>query len=736
VASVAIALALLAASCAREPQPPAPPAEAAAAATAPAAASAAPPAPSTQSAPPRPADERAAPPRRPFAEIFRGTGDFVAARPQRSALVDASGDFSINFVNADARDVAKAVLGDLLKLNYVVDPGVQGPVTIETSRPVSRDAVLAALEAALRLSGIALVKSPEGLYQLVPAANAARENGLERRQAGADGPGFGVEIVPLRYIGAQEMQHLLEPLVPSGAVQQVDAARNLLVIAGTRQELASMNDDVALFDVDWLSGMSFAFFSPQSVDAKTLAKELGQVIGGSGSPMASLVRLIPIEGQNTVLAISPQPRYLDELAKWAERLDRPGESDERRIYVYRVQHGRAADLAAVLTKLITGSGEAGSAAGAIRPGETAEAVIARPAGAGDAAGAELGAAPALGASALGIPAPAPRAGLAGPGAIPSPVPALDPETAPVEGRGASPREANRPRITADEINNAVLIMATPREYAALTATLRELDVVPLQVLLEAAIAEVTLTKDLQFGVQYFVQKGNNQLTLTNATTPITPSLPGFAYTFASGANISAILSALDTVTRVDVISAPEVMVLNNQTANLQVGAQVPIATQQATSVAAAGAPVVNSIEYRDTGVTLKVTPRVNQGGMVMMDVSQEVSDVASTTSSTLNSPTINQRKISSTIAVHDGETVALGGLIIDNRSKTKNGVPLLQDIPVLGQLFATDQDQVSRTELLVLITPHVVDSDQKAQSVTDELRRKLPLTRPVVEWAK
>jgi general secretion pathway protein D len=294
--------------------------------------------------------------------------------------------------------------------------------------------------------------------------------------------------------------------------------------------------------------------------------------------------------------------------------------------------------------------------------------------------------------------------------------------------GISLGEGAGAHITADEINNALLIMASPREYAVIEAALHELDVVPLEVLLEAAIAEVTLTSELRYGVQYFVQKGKNQALLTDTATPIAPSLPGFAYSFAS-ANIQVILSALEDATEVDVISAPEVLVLNNQTAILQVGDQVPIATQSAVSVVAGGAPVVNTIEYRDTGVTLKVTPRVNQGGMVMMDISQEVSDVAATTTSTLDSPTINQRKISSTVAVHDGQTIALGGLISDNRTKSKSGIPVLQNIPVLGSLFATTDHQDSRTELLVLITPHVVENAQKAQSVTEELRRKLPMTR-------
>ncbi len=288
-------------------------------------------------------------------------------------------------------------------------------------------------------------------------------------------------------------------------------------------------------------------------------------------------------------------------------------------------------------------------------------------------------------------------------------------------------------ITADEVNNALVILAAPREYAVIEAALRQLDTVPLQVLLEAAVAEVTLTNQLSYGVQYFLQKGRNQAFLTESTSSaIAADLPGFAYVF-SGNAIRTILSALEQVTTVNVVSAPQLLVLNNQTATLQVGDQVPIATQSAVSVAVPGAPVVNSIEFRDTGVILKVTPRVNEGGLVLMDISQEVSDVSQTTTSTLNSPTIQQRKIKSTVAVQDGETIALGGLIKDSRTHSRNGIPLLQDIPIVGGLFGVTSDEVMRTELLVLITPRVVESLQKARAVTEELRSKLPATRAVFQ---
>jgi general secretion pathway protein D len=280
-----------------------------------------------------------------------------------------------------------------------------------------------------------------------------------------------------------------------------------------------------------------------------------------------------------------------------------------------------------------------------------------------------------------------------------------------------------------------VVFATPAEYNVVHSALRQLDTAPMQVFLEAAIAEITLTNNLHFGVQYFSQpNAQNQLVLTTGSgASITASYPGFSYMFLNGNTIQATLSALSTVTKVDVISSPELMVLNNQTATLEVGDRVPIETQQAISTITSTPQIVNSIEYEDTGVILKLTPRVNRGGVVMMDISQEVSDVTSTTSSTLNSPTIEERKITSSVAVQDGQTVALGGLISSNKSNTRGGIPGLSAIPVIGALFADTENDFTKTELMVLITPHVVDNVDKARAITDELRRKLPAVESLVE---
>jgi general secretion pathway protein D len=647
----------------------------------------------------------------PLREIIKGTGNFAKPRsqPAEAVTVAQGGGVALNFFNADVRDVIKSVLGDLLKLNYLLDPAVQGVITVQTNQPIARDAILPSLEAALRLNGLALIET-QGLYKVAPVTDAARLGA--RAQGGADASqitGYRTRIVPLQFVSTDEMQRILEPLVPQGSIVRVDPARNLLVLGGTEHDLAAMLTEVATFDVDWLRGMSFGIFQLKTAPAKAVTAELTEVLGGQAGPISTVVRLVPIERMNAILAISPQPSYLDQIRGWIERLDRGSDTEDQRIYVYYVQNGRAADLAAVLNKVL-GNSTGNEAV----PGRPLDSIYVPQAG-------------------LQAPRDVPRPPIdtmPTPPAAPPPAPSAASQSgAAVPEEGIDLKGTKSIRITADEINNALLIFGTPRDYRLVEDALKKMDITPLQVLIDAAIAEVTLTKELQYGVQYFLKNGNFQFLLSGtAAATISPTVPGFSFVFAGGRNTTAILDLLKSVTKVDVISSPQIFVLNNQTASLQVGDQVPIATSTAISVLTPGAPVVNSIQLQDTGVILNVTPRVNEGGLVRMDITQEVSAVAKTTSSGIDSPTIQQRKIRSSIAVNDGETIALGGLIQDSKTKSKTGIPLLGDIPILGNLFSQTDDQLTRTELLILITPHVVRNGREAEDIASDLRRRMQAT--------
>jgi general secretion pathway protein D len=642
--------------------------------------------------------------------ISLGTGLTVgnAARSETSFSDAGSlqGDepVTLNFTNADIRDVIRSVMSETLKLNYAIDPHIQGQISLETASPIPKSAVLSALENALRLSNIALIKAG-GIWRVLPMQAAER---LSPLRLGSAGTGYETRIIPLHWTSASDIQQALDPLLPAGTIIRADAARNILVVAGTQQDLAAVDSDIATFDVDTMRGMSFALIPLRSASSKTVASELPKVLGTDTGPAAGIVHVVPLDRLNAVVVTSVQPAYVERAREWIERLDQGTEGASRRLYVYRVQNGRATDLSAVLVKAL---------------------------GLGEGAGPKAGAAPTSGAAAGGL-----QTAFGGANPLLGSATTRTPDTptgAPIDlAQGPGGLPAGNPeetiRITADETNNALLVYANPTEWSTVQAALVQLDITPLQVYLEASIAEVTLTGQLSYGLQYFFNSGRFQFNNTSGSTGTAAlSYPGFNLLYSGGSGANVILNLLGEYSIVNILSSPDLIVLNNQKAHLQVGDEVPVATQSAVSTASAGAPVVNSIAYQNTGVIMDVTPRVNSSGLVLLDISQEVSSVAQTTTSTLNSPTIQERQVNTSIGVHDGQTIALGGLIQTSVTKSDTGIPYLGDIPYLGYLFKSHTVNRSRTELLLLITPHVLRDADNATAITDEIRRKLPLiTQP------
>jgi general secretion pathway protein D len=666
--------------------------------------------------------------------VIRGTGQFYqqdreGPPPALAPRIAVGPEVTLDFVNVDVRDVVRSVLGDLLRLTYVIDPAVQGTVTLQTRDPLPRAAVLPAIDDALRLSGVALVDKA-GIINVVPAANAAREAQLNGAAAG----GYVARVVTPRFVAAADLQRVLEPMLPSGSSLRADPVRNLLIVSGSAQEVANILNDVAIFDVDYLKGMSFALLPLRNAQAKDVAREVTTLVAGTGGALAGMVRITAINRLNALLVTALRPEYLDRVSVWVTRLDQGGVSSQnQQLFVYRVQNGRAAELASVLRRAL-GIETSGSSAGAkgSQPGGTDAADDADPSpGTSRSQGnaAAQSANPLLGGLGAGQPAArlTPDAGSEGGGT-------------PADGTG-SPTV----RVTADEANNALLIMATGPEFAWIDAALHQLDIPPLQVMIETVVAEVTLTDQLTYGMQYYLKSGQFQALLAqpgtaaqSSTSSTGTAFPGFGLTsgfnlgFVGSSGSAVTLQLLQQISTVTVLSSPNLMVLNNQSARIQVGDQVPITTQSAVSVLTSSAPLVNSIEYRDTGIILQIKPRVNASGNVMLDISQEVSQVEPTTSSSLNTPTISQRRMSSSIAIRDGQTVALGGLISDSHNTSTNGIPVLQNVPVIGWLFGTKSNNTTRTELIALITPHVIYDQRGMQAATDELQRKLPLTVPAI----
>lgn len=672
---------------------------------------------------------------------------FVSTRPlpappvpaaRRTAAAGAQqGEVTLDFVDTDIREIARTILGKMLKLNYTIDPTVHGTASIETGRPLPRSALLPTLEALLNQNGATLVRRG-GLYAVVPIAAGIAGNPV----SAASVIGAGTTVVPLRYAAAKGLAQLLTPYVSQGGKITADPARNAVIVSGDEMVRRALVALVRSFDTDILAGQSYALFPAGESDPKKLASELARVLQAqSGAPLAGIIRVLPMERVNAVLVVSSQPRYINAARRFLALAERAENETARSWHVYYVQNGKSTDLQTLLQRAFTpGHVTPVQAPGATAPGSSQLTLGTAGTASGlgtSATSAGTGSLP----GAAGTPAGSASTGTPGGQmalaalpirpATPAAAPATEPLSSPSEGNKAT----NRIRIIADAANNSLLIYATPSEYSIISRMLDKIDIVPLQVLIDATIAEVTLNDQLQYGTQFYFKLDHllNQLGAPSDLPPLS-GLPsaivpatGSPFTgFVLSKSPAAALEALSAVTKVRVLSSPQVMVLDNQSARLQVGQQVPVLTGTAQSTLVSGAPIVSNIDYRDTGVILQVTPRVSSGGLVTLDLAQEVSTVTSPAANTVqNSPTFDDRIIQTRIAVQDGQTVGLAGLIQDSDQQGNSGLPFLKDVPILGSLVSTQDNTRSRRELLVLITPHVVHDQRDARALTEDMRNEL-----------
>lgn len=634
-------------------------------------------------------------------EIYPGTGNFLGhpAKTRKYAKITGN-DLVLNFENADLSEVVGIILGKLLKVDYVINPVISGKVSLKTTRPMPAEDVLAILESILRMNGAAMIVE-EGLYKIVPMDSAFKGSYMPEIAAGGQKipAGYSVRLIPLRYISVLQMEKLLEPFASPDTVFRVDVDRNTLVLAAPGIELTRLLETVDLFDVDWLQGKSVGLFRLGFVDAEVLADELTTVFGNDvGGPLEGILNFVPISRLNALLVMTTQPEYLSKAATWINRFDKGNDAGQN-LYVHYLQNGKAADVASVLTELfsIKGSG-AKSQRGRVAPGLNPVRVS--------------NSANTSGQKSVNVRTNAAK------------------QRATAKSSGTNDEEI---RIVADEMNNALLIRASESEYRMIKAALRKLDILPLQVLIEATIAEVTLTDDLRFGLQWFFNTGSlgngdvGTIRLASGDDgSLSPTFPGFAGIINnSSGGIRGVLDALEGVTTVNVISSPHLMVLNNQMAELKVGNEVPVVTQQQQNTDNNNSNLVNTVQFKETGVILKVTPRISSDGTIIMEIEQEVSNVVRSINSGELTPTISQRSVKSTIVAQSGETIVLGGLIADEETKTRSGLPLISRIPLVGNLFGRTEINKARTELLILISPKIVRNATEARRITQDLRDRL-----------
>ena len=665
-------------------------------------------------------------------ETYPGDDQFreqtAASAGKRKAgptAVQRTGDgYQLSFDNASIAEVAKVILGDTLKAPYYYDPRVQGQVTLATGRSVTREELLSVLETALKMNNAVLING-DGQYRVAPAAEALA--GDVGSVVGEGVPGFGVSVLPLRNVSAEAMMRLIENFVAKAGSLKAESTGNLLMIRGTARERQSLMEVASSFDVDWLKSQSAGIFPLTHSTPDEMIAELTQAMNAEeGELLGKMVRFQPLQRLNAVLVLARQSSQLKQAAEWIRRLDRSNEAGQD-LHVYRVENGRAADLANLLNETLgTGAG-GGTRRGSrdVAPGREVSRLSSR--ATRPPTGGPLSAPGGGQRSSQLQPALAPQARRQSeePSSGPPPLP-----SAPGQGPGGAAPPAIR--ITADEVNNLLLINASPAEYRRIANVLREIDRPPLQVMINATIVEVTLNDSLRYGVQVFL-KGKNiaggvsaGAEPLGALAPISANNIGLNLIAGALTDPKVVVDALADVTEVKVVSSPSVVVVDNQPAILKVGDEIPVKTQ--TGLTEAGT-TFDSFQYRDTGVILKVIPRVNSTGLVTMDVEQEVSQVAQNSAGS-TTPTVSQRQVASTISVYSGQMVALGGLISEQRDNDRTSVPIINQIPLFGDLLGTTGKALKRTELIVFIRPQVIRDSRDARNVAEELRSRLKSLAP------
>lgn len=604
---------------------------------------------------------------------------------------------TMNFSETDVRDVAQSVLGEILGVTFTIDPRVEGSITFSSSEPVPGDKIIPTFEAMLAQVRAVLVVNG-GVYQILSAENTAGRAGVARED------GYGSELIMLRIASAKRMEEMIAPFVNGVAQLATEPGRNALLVTGPGPARQNVRELVRMFDVDALAGRSYALLQVRNGSPTKVAQDISRFMqAGADQSNADSVTVSAVEQSNAILVTTRDRRTLARAVAYFRKIDAFTTLKTRTMHVYYVENGDAADLLPALRGAfgLSDAQMRGSEGESATSGSTPEVSLtsrARQQNGREREG----------------PGGAGRSGATA--SEDSGADTAATETVAATSSGGEGGE--RLRIFASKRNNALLIYANEAEYEKVLAVLRRIDIRAAQVMIEATIAEVTLNDNLKYGTKAYFRTKWGSIELNGGLGVNT----GF-YSLAK-VTPSVAFEALQQITKVRILSAPQLMTMENEKAKLQVGSTVPIQTQ-ASQGTIAGSPVINSIDYRDTGVVLEITPRVGSRGLVTLDIQQVVSSVAETTSSRIDSPTFDERRVKSRVAVNDGETVAIAGLIRSQETQGSGGIPGVSSIPYVGGLFGNKAAGKESTELLVIITPHIVRDQGDLRALTAGLRGRL-----------
>lgn len=605
-----------------------------------------------------------------------------------AARQSAAETYTFAFQDADISAIAQEIFGEI-GVAYTLDPAVTGKMSFRIDQRLTRAQLLEAFETALAANGVVLIRDGDSLL-LTPRAKAKTAAGIRPAgEAARRSGGYEVVAVPLSYASPSEVGKALESMTAANTVIYSNDKLGLLILGGSGQELQSALDALKIFDQSLFEDSKIRWYELNQAPATTVAAELDRLLQAAGM---SGVSIVPLKRLNGVIIFGRTTVALDEVGKWVTKLDTVGKEASSSMWVYHPRNTSAEALSRTLNAVLNGQTS-------VDQTSTTTTNSTRQSGLS---------------TGLASPAAATAATSS------TPVASTTTNTQSNFSFGSGDEAV---RIGVDKETNTLLVFAPASRWVQMQKILAEIDRTPSQILIEASILEVTLGDDFRFGVDWSVLSSNGKLAanaINNQTGTIAATFPGFNVTYLSK-DISAAISALGSKTTVEVVSAPKVLALDNHTARLQVGDQVPIVTQNSQSTTGGNTPIINSVDYRNTGVILNVTPRISGDDRVVLDVSQEVSSVAQTKTSGIDSPTIQQRKIESTLVLNNGGAVALGGLISTNNTTGDSGIPYLKDIPWAGNLFKSQSHNTKRTELIVLLTAKIIRDQASADRVMGDL---------------
>lgn len=614
----------------------------------------------------------------------------TAQHPERNGeAVDGEG-VMLNFDNADIYEVIQ-VIAETLDLSYVIDPNVKGTVNIRSGQKIPNDQLFTIFKKLLNINGLDI--RSEGQHDYIFVAGKPVSMAIyDKDQMGLlkESPKLITQIVPVVHMSSAEAQKLIEPYLSEHNMVYNLAEQNTLIITDFESQIVDGLMILSRMDVSALSSLVVRMFRVEQAPLFDLKDELVEVLSALKINKKDYegVQILPMERVNSLLMIGYNESLIRTALKWAQDLDRAPTEGRDSIYIYNVRNSIATELAELVNTLIKEKEKKTTTSTKTR---TTRPVVRPPGNTKD--------------------TKTPVA--------PTPIKSTDPSGPSL----ASMQFAGEPILIPDDARNIIMVRALWADYKRILKLLGRLDNLPMQVLIEVLVAEVSLTDDLEYGVEWALK--NKKMDIND-----------YAVSFAAGTGLSAswlfdndthvfdLLNFLATKNDFSILSSPQVLVLNNEAATVNVGEQVPIVTSE-TSDTVNSTTSNRTVQYKDTGVILNVTPRINYDGIILLEIDQQVSSVKSATTGGLDSPTISTKSIKTKLAVKDGQSILMGGLIEKNESDTQDGIPLLMDIPFLGNLFKSTATKYRKTELLIMVTPYVIESENVLDQYVRNFQEKM-----------